>query len=81
MGEEWKIVLDCVTILPPVDNFQVLNSQLWWNHVIQGIGHGFSRNKTTQLDRNGFRCIKDVWDFENNRLHTANVIRCRFKLD
>lgn len=63
-------MLDCVTILPPSDNFEVLNSQSWGNLDIQGIGFGFCCSRTMQLDMNGFGRIEGMWDFENNQFLT-----------
>jgi hypothetical protein len=78
-----KTMLDCVTILPPSDNFEV-NSQSWGNLDIQGIGFGFgfgfSCNRAMQLDRNGLGRMEGMWDFENNQFLTIIETGRKFKL-
>lgn len=40
VGEAWKNMLKHMTISPPQDKFQVLNTLIWWNSQIQGIDYG-----------------------------------------
>lgn len=73
-GEAWKNILEHVVILSPQDMYQALNSHIWWNLDIQGIGFGFSRNQAARLDKIGHSHIQTLWDFENNKLLTSRVI-------
>lgn len=41
----------------PLDWQHGINTQLWWNMDIQGIGHAFTRSRAVQIDVNGLSCI------------------------
>jgi hypothetical protein len=45
--EAWKNIVEYVVILPLRNCFEVLQSNLWWNHEIQGIGYGFFKCRAT----------------------------------
>lgn len=74
-------MLEHMAISQPQVMYHVLNMRIWWNPQIQGIGFGFLRNTPTQLDRNGFSHVEQLWGFESNQPLTTTEIADKFNLD
>lgn len=81
VGEAWKIINEFILVLPPIGCYQVLQTNLWWNNEIQGIGYRFSKSRVAQLNKNGLCTIKDLWDDDTHQPLPWPTLDLRCKLD